>query len=166
VADPDGRETRLNRTVPKYVIFFDVNVPKRRLIKHLTPLKRNSRLIFLGNRKNIFEKEKTLKRLQPKIKFLDKSLKRFYNLAHVNEVRQLGFMVGIELVKNKKTKEPYAWEEKIGVKVCQEVRKAGLILRPLGNVIVLMPPLAIEIEELKKILEITYRAIERITEKK
>jgi len=115
---------------------------------------------------DIFEKEKTLKRLQPKIKFLDKSLKRFYNLAHVNEVRQLGFMVGIELVKNKKTKEPYAWEEKIGVKVCQEVRKAGLILRPLGNVIVLMPPLAIEIEELKKILEITYRAIERITEKK
>lgn len=64
MADPDGREARLNRTAPKYVIFFDVNVPKRRLVRHLNQLKRSSRLIFLGNRKNIFDKEKPLNRMK------------------------------------------------------------------------------------------------------
>ena len=61
---PDGREICLNRTVPKYVIFFDVNVPKRRILRHLVPLNGRARLIFLGNRKNIFQKEKRLNRMK------------------------------------------------------------------------------------------------------
>jgi len=80
-------------------------------------------------------------------------------------VRQKGLMVGIELVRNKTTKEPYAWEEKVGIRVCQELRKEGIILRPLGNVVVLMPPLSIEISDLKRLVDTTYRAIEKVTEK-
>ena len=110
----------------------------------------------------IFEKEKTLARLQPKIKYLAKRLKMFYNLAHVGDVRQCGFMVGIELVKNRKTKEAFPWQDKVGVRVCQEVRKHGVILRPLGNVIVLMPPLSMSMEELGQLLDVTYKAIENI----
>ena len=87
----------------------------------------------------------------------------FYNLRYVGDVRQRGFMVGIELVKDKKTKQPFPWEEKVGVKVCQEVRKSGIILRPLGNVIVIMPPLSMTIKELEKLLDLTYRAIEKMT---
>ncbi len=113
----------------------------------------------------IFEKEQTLRHLQPKIKYLAKGLKKFYNLASVGEVRQKGLMVGIELVKHRWTKEPYFWEERIGVRVCQEVRKHGVILRPLGNVIVLMPPLVITVEEIDQLLEATYSSIESITEK-
>ena len=112
----------------------------------------------------IFKKERTLRKIQPKIKFLDSRLKRFYNLPHVAEIRQMGLMVGIELVRDKKTKEPYLWEEKIGVRVCQEARRKGLILRPLESVIVLMPPLVISTEEIKKMLDITYHAVKRITE--
>ncbi|MFC1594146.1 adenosylmethionine--8-amino-7-oxononanoate transaminase [Candidatus Omnitrophota bacterium] len=113
----------------------------------------------------IFHKEKTLKKLGPKIVFLKKELKRFLALKHVGDIRQKGFMVGIELVKNKSTKEPYIWEERIGVKVCQELRNHSIILRPLGNVIVLMPPLSITRSELKTLLYRTYIAIQKITEK-
>jgi adenosylmethionine-8-amino-7-oxononanoate aminotransferase len=101
---------------------------------------------------DIFQKERTLVKLAPKIKFLAKKLKMFYNLRSVIEVRQKGFMVGIELKGR--------LEERVGAKVCQQVRKYGVILRPLGNVIVIMPPLSISFEELEFLLMATYRAIE------
>ena len=107
----------------------------------------------------IFKKEKVLKKLQPKIKLLSKELEKFKELPHVGEVRQCGFIAGIELVKDKKTKEEYKYEEKIGIKVCMNVRKYGLILRPLGNVIVIMPPLSINENDLKRMLKITYDSI-------
>jgi adenosylmethionine-8-amino-7-oxononanoate aminotransferase len=100
----------------------------------------------------VFQKERTLVKLGPKIKFLAKKLKMFYNLPSVAEVRQKGFMVGIDLKGR--------FEDRVGAKVCQAVRKYGVILRPLGNVIVLMPPLSITIEELDYLLMATYRAIE------
>jgi adenosylmethionine-8-amino-7-oxononanoate aminotransferase len=102
----------------------------------------------------IFKKERTLIKLVPKIKFLAKKLKMFYNLPSVAEVRQKGFMVGIELKGR--------LEDRLGVKVCQHVRKYGVILRPLGNVIVLMPPLSISIEELDYLLMATYRAVQEV----
>ena len=68
-------------------------------------------------------------------------------------------MAGIELVKNKKTNETYAWEEQIGARVCRYARKLGAILRPLGSVIVLMPPLAISQNELRQLLKITRESI-------
>jgi adenosylmethionine-8-amino-7-oxononanoate transaminase/dethiobiotin synthase len=108
----------------------------------------------------IFEKDRVLEKLAPKIKYLAQKLQMFYNLGSVGGVRQQGFMAGIELFKNGR---PYPWEEKIGVAVCQEARKHGVILRPLGNVIVLMPPLSISNEELTKLLDVTYRSIESIT---
>jgi len=111
----------------------------------------------------LFKKEKTLQKLQPKIKFLGKELEKFKKLKHIGDIRQKGLIVGIELVKNKETKEPYPWEERIGIKVCQKAREYGVILRPLGNVIVLMPPLSISQEELKQLLDAAYKAISEIT---
>ncbi len=112
----------------------------------------------------VFEKEKTIERLQPKIRHLNQRLKEFRALAAVGDVRQRGFMVGIELVWDKKAREPFPWEDRVGVRVCQEVRKRGVILRPLGNVIVLMPPLAISIPELDQLLDVTKWAIKKVTE--
>ncbi len=112
----------------------------------------------------LFKKERTLQKLQPKIKYMTKRLKEFEILNHVGDIRQKGFMVGIELVKDKGTKEPYLLEEKIGIKVIKEARKHGLIIRPLGNVIVLMPPLSIKMEELKRLLEVVYISIKTVTE--
>ena len=72
-------------------------------------------------------------------------------------------MVGIELVRDNKMNKSYDWKEKIGIRVCQEARKKGVILRPLGNVIVLMPPLAISRTELGSLLDVTYKAIAKVT---
>ncbi|MCB9771453.1 MAG: adenosylmethionine--8-amino-7-oxononanoate transaminase [Candidatus Omnitrophica bacterium] len=110
----------------------------------------------------IFSKEHTLARLQPKINILSEKLKMFYNLPHVGHIRQKGFMVGIELVKDKATQQPFDWEEQIGVKVCEMARQRGVLLRPLGNVIVLMPPLAISKRELDYLLRVTHWAINKV----
>jgi adenosylmethionine-8-amino-7-oxononanoate aminotransferase len=112
----------------------------------------------------IFRKENTLKHLAPKIKHLDKRLKLFYNLRHVGQIRQKGFMVGIELVEDRESKRPFPWQARVGVRVCQQARKHGVILRPLGNVIVLMPPLSITINELNDLLDATYASIREVTE--
>ena len=112
---------------------------------------------------DLFKKEKTLTKLQPKIKLLSKELAAFQTFAHVGEVRQRGFMVGIELVKDKTTGEPYPVENKIGIKVALECRNQGLIIRPLGNVIVLMPPLSITPRDLKQMVHIVSSAIQCIT---
>lgn len=113
---------------------------------------------------DLFKKERTLQNLQSKIILLKKELKRFAELEHVGDIRQKGFMVGIELVKNKETKRPYPLEKKIGIRVIQEARKHGLIIRPLGSVVVLMPPLSISTKQLKKLIEIVYRAIKTVTD--
>jgi len=113
---------------------------------------------------NLFKKEKVLQKMKGKIAFLKKELKRFSGLAHVGEVRQEGFMVGIELVKNKKTKAMYKPTEKIGQKVTLEARRHGVIIRPLSDVIVLMPPIAIEIPTLKRLVDVVYASIKTVTE--
>jgi len=107
----------------------------------------------------IFEKEHILERLLPKIAYLKKRLEDFSELKHVGDIRQAGFMVGIELVRDKKTKEPFGCGERIGARVCQKARKYGIILRPLGDVVVLMPPLSISMKELDLLLDGTYHAI-------
>ncbi|UCD84196.1 MAG: adenosylmethionine--8-amino-7-oxononanoate transaminase [Deltaproteobacteria bacterium] len=112
----------------------------------------------------IFVKEKVLEKLADKIVFLTERLKKFNQLSRVGEVRQKGFMVGIELVRDKVTRQEYEFEEKIGIRVTGEARKRGLIIRPLGNVIVLMPPLSISLRELGEVVDITYESIKSITE--
>ncbi|MEK6646507.1 MAG: adenosylmethionine--8-amino-7-oxononanoate transaminase [Candidatus Firestonebacteria bacterium] len=111
---------------------------------------------------NIFKKEKTLEKLQPKIKVLSKELEKFKNLPWVGDIRQCGFMAGIELVKNKNTKEPFKITDKISVKICLEARKHRLLIRPLGDVIVIIPPLAIEIPQLRYMLKVIYQAVIKI----
>jgi adenosylmethionine-8-amino-7-oxononanoate aminotransferase len=74
-------------------------------------------------------------------------------------------MVGaVELVRNRETREPYPWDERVGVRVCLEARKHGLFLRPLGNVIVIFPPLAISMDEMKLLLDGIEASIRAITD--
>jgi adenosylmethionine-8-amino-7-oxononanoate transaminase len=110
----------------------------------------------------IFEKQKTLEKLQPKIRLLGDRLESFYGLACVGDIRQAGMMAGIELVKDKRTKQTFEPKEKIGIRVIEKARKKGAILRPLGPVIVLMPPLAMTERELNKLLDITYESIKEV----
>lgn len=112
----------------------------------------------------LFEKEGILAGLQEKIARFTKALEPFASLPHVGEVRQRGIMVGIELVADRETKASYEPRERIGHRVIKEARKEGVIIRPLGDVIVLMPPLAITAEELDRLCAVTYRSIRTITE--
>ncbi len=114
---------------------------------------------------DIFENEKVIERLQTKIMTLQERLKQFTNLNAVGDIRQFGLIAGIELVKNKQTKEPHSCDEKIGTKVCLEARQRGLIIRPLNNVIVIMPPLSININQLNKMMDIIYKSIELVTDR-
>ena len=102
---------------------------------------------------DIFDKERLLDLLPSKITFLAERMQRIKSFSHVGDVRQVGMIGGIELVKNKETAEPYPWEERIGIRVCREARKHGLFLRPLGNVIVIFPPLSISIDELRLLMD-------------
>ncbi|HEX9859627.1 MAG TPA: aminotransferase class III-fold pyridoxal phosphate-dependent enzyme, partial [Nitrospirota bacterium] len=111
----------------------------------------------------IFEKENTLENMKPKIALLRERLGGISKLPHVGEVRQKGFMTGIELVRDKKTKEPYPLAEKRGIRTIMEARKRGVIIRPLGNVIVLMPPLSISMRELGRLLKVTGESIKAAT---
>lgn len=108
---------------------------------------------------NLFNQEKVIEKLQPKIKFLQERLEKFKELDFVGDIRQCGMMVGIELVKDKKTKEPFLYEQRIGHRVILEARKKGVLLRPLGDVIVLMPPLSITMVELDQLLKVAYSSI-------
>jgi adenosylmethionine-8-amino-7-oxononanoate aminotransferase len=86
-------------------------------------------------------------------------------LPWVGHLRQAGLMVGIELVKNKSGMEPFAPALRIGKKICDEARNSGLLLRPLGDVIVLMPPLSITAAELAKLVRGVRRAVETVRKK-
>ncbi|MFZ3073218.1 MAG: adenosylmethionine--8-amino-7-oxononanoate transaminase, partial [Thermodesulfobacteriota bacterium] len=112
----------------------------------------------------IFEKENVIKTIQPKIKLLESLLKDFKNLSHAGDARQCGLIAGIELVENKKTKKPYSSKLKIGNKIAAEARKRGVIIRPLGDTIVIMPCLSIKESELRELMKVVYDSTKKITE--
>ena len=68
-------------------------------------------------------------------------------------------MAGVELVKDKESKQAYGWPEKMGWRVAYHARENGVFIRPLGNVIVLMPPLIISEQNLNKLLQVVKKAI-------
>jgi adenosylmethionine-8-amino-7-oxononanoate aminotransferase len=104
----------------------------------------------------VFERERTLERLQPKMAMLERGLASVEALPGVAEVRQLGFMCGIEL-----TEFPVAW--RMGHRVTLEARRRGAVVRPLGDVVVLMPPLAIPEPQLERLVEIVGESIAEVT---
>ncbi|MBV8782081.1 MAG: adenosylmethionine--8-amino-7-oxononanoate transaminase [Phycisphaerae bacterium] len=101
---------------------------------------------------NLFEKNDVVRSVAEKSKALAKLLAPLAKLPHVKEIRQKGFMVGIEL-------SGFDPRRRTGAAVCTAVRKRGIIIRPLGDVIVLMPPLAMDIEDLETIVAAVHTEI-------
>jgi adenosylmethionine-8-amino-7-oxononanoate aminotransferase len=111
----------------------------------------------------VFEKDRVLEHLASKIELFEARLYEMASHPHVGDVRQRGFMVGIELVADKKTREPLPLERRTGHRVILEARKLGAILRPLGDVLILMPPLCITAAELEALCRLTFEAIQQAT---
>jgi adenosylmethionine-8-amino-7-oxononanoate transaminase len=108
----------------------------------------------------LFEENKIIESLPAKVALMQEYFAKIAKLPHVGDIRQCGLMAGIELVKDKNTKVSFAYEKTIGAKLCAAMRPKGAMMRPLGDVIVLMPPVAIDIELLAKLLNIVYDTIE------
>jgi len=100
----------------------------------------------------VFRRERTLVRLQPKIRLLAEALAEVELMRGVREVRQCGLMVGIDLGDH----DPSL---RMGHRVTLEARRRGVIVRPLGDVVVLMPPLSISLEDLRRLVEVTAESI-------
>jgi adenosylmethionine---8-amino-7-oxononanoate aminotransferase len=101
-----------------------------------------------------FDKDRILERLPPKIEALRAGLRPLEDHPKVGEIRQRGLLAGIELVSNKKTREPFPYEKRTGHRVILEARRRGAILRPLADVIVLMPPLTTSLADIKSLVRI------------
>jgi adenosylmethionine-8-amino-7-oxononanoate aminotransferase len=103
--------------------------------------------------------------LQAKVEHLGNLLTdRVQPLAHVGDVRRRGLMVGIELVRDRQSKEPYPSSLRVGHQVILEARRQGVIVRPLGDVVVLMPPLAMDDLDLELLVDTVAQSIRAITE--
>jgi adenosylmethionine-8-amino-7-oxononanoate aminotransferase len=113
---------------------------------------------------DLFNKNRVLEELQPKIKLLSIELARLGEVESVGDVRQVGLMAGIEMVRDRRTKEPYSIKERIGHRVILKAREKGVMIRPLGNVIVLMPPLSISIKEILKLCRVVGESIRDVTD--
>ena len=109
----------------------------------------------------VFEKEKTLENLPPKIALIEKYLKEISELDFVGNCRSRGVMAGIELVENIKSKKNFDYNCRVGAHLCQAMRNRGVILRPLGDVIVIMPPLSISLPELQVLFELVQDGIQK-----
>lgn len=111
-----------------------------------------------------FRRHRTLAHVAEMIPVMDSGMQAFRGLDHVGDVRNLGMMAGIELVRDPATREPFDGGLRMGHRVVMEARRRGAILRPLGDVVILMPPLAMDGEQLGRLLDITRESITAATE--
>ena len=114
---------------------------------------------------DLFEEDSLLEALQPKIIKLAGLLESLSAHPHVGNVRQCGMAAGIELVQDKVSRRTYPWEQKLGVKVSLEARNSGVFSRPLGNTLVVFPPLSIKPDELDFMMNVIGDAVDKVTKR-
>lgn len=112
---------------------------------------------------DVFEEEQTLANLQPKMARLAEHLARIGQHPHVGNARQCGLIGAVDLLQDKATLQGYPGAERRGHRACQHALKQGVWLRPLGNVVYIMPPLAITLDELDRICLAAEAGIEQAT---
>lgn len=113
----------------------------------------------------LFESERIVEGVAQRSEHLKELLAELKDLDHVGDIRQLGFMCGIELVLDKETKKAFPFESRVGYKSSIKMRELGLLTRPTGDVVVFMPPLVSTEEQLKEMVNIMKKAISDVTKK-
>lgn len=112
---------------------------------------------------DLFESNQVLDRVREKEKIMTEYLPRFLDLAHVGDVRFKGCMFGIELVRDKESRARFDPKCRIGHKLCLDMRSQGVLLRNLGDVIVLMPPPAMNVEDFRTIVTVVVETVGRMS---
>jgi adenosylmethionine-8-amino-7-oxononanoate aminotransferase len=111
----------------------------------------------------LYKREHLIETLQEKSSVIEKRLGEIEEFDIVGDVRHKGMLVGIELVKDKKSKKPCTIKGmRINYRIMQESLKRGVFLRPLGHIVLLVPPLAIPIKELNMLLDVAIEIIKQI----
>ncbi|MBU4580844.1 MAG: aminotransferase class III-fold pyridoxal phosphate-dependent enzyme, partial [Proteobacteria bacterium] len=101
---------------------------------------------------SIFEEQGVLKHVASLSGIMAEELAKIERRRCIGDIRQKGLMVGVEIVEDRRTKAPFPPEKKVGQRVVRKVREKGIILRPLGDVIVLMPPLSSTEDEIRRLV--------------
>jgi adenosylmethionine---8-amino-7-oxononanoate aminotransferase len=91
---------------------------------------------------------------------LREQLASLWSLPHVGDIRQVGLIAGIELVKNWRTREAFDLSERAGMRVCEAMASQGVLTRPIGNVIVVMPPYCTSLGQLAKIVGVLRHSLQ------
>jgi adenosylmethionine-8-amino-7-oxononanoate aminotransferase len=110
----------------------------------------------------ILDSEKSVRQRGQLEKYLREELPTLWPLSNVGDIRQVGLVAGIELVKNWRTREPFALRERAGIRVCEAMARRGVLTRPVGNVIVLMPPYCTTRAQLHKMISALHDAISEL----
>ncbi|MFO0773300.1 MAG: adenosylmethionine--8-amino-7-oxononanoate transaminase [Nitrospiraceae bacterium] len=113
---------------------------------------------------DIFRQERTLAGVRQKSRLLSRALRPLADIPVVGDIRQRGMMVGIELVMNRETRAPFPLATQIGHRIAAAARERGMILRPLGHILVLMPPLNTPDRLLSTMVEILADSIRAVTD--
>jgi adenosylmethionine---8-amino-7-oxononanoate aminotransferase len=108
---------------------------------------------------DVFDEERTLEMLPAKMERIEEHLARIARMPHVGNIRRRGMIAAVELVQDVATKEPYPWTERRGLRVCDHALTEGVWIRPLGNVVVILPPLAISLDEIDRMMFAIERGI-------
>lgn len=103
---------------------------------------------------DLFEQNRLIAALPEKIRMISEALAPLAKLEHIGDIRQCGMMVGIEIVRDKRTKESFPFDLTLGAKLCIAMRPKGAILRPLGDCVVLMPAPGMDRPTLQRLLDI------------
>jgi adenosylmethionine-8-amino-7-oxononanoate aminotransferase len=110
----------------------------------------------------IFETEKTLERNAGLEQSLRKLAAKFWDHPNVGDVRQEGLICAIELVRDFVTRQPFDFAERIGHRVCEAARAHGLLTRPIGDVLVVMPPYCVTEAQLEQMVEALWRGLKDV----
>ena len=97
---------------------------------------------------DIFEQDQVIERNRELARCMARAVEPLADHPHVGEIRQQGMIVAMEMVKDRNSRVPYAWEERRGLRVYQHALRQGALLRPLGNVVYFMPPYVIDEEQI------------------
>lgn len=111
---------------------------------------------------NLYEKTNLIKKIQKTSKVFEKRMHEILDLNIVGDIRHKGMLMGIELVQDKNKKTPISFKKSTNKVVFEEAKKNGIYLRTLGNIVMLVPPLAISESELNYLIDGTIRTIKNI----
>ena len=111
----------------------------------------------------LYQKTKLIQKIQKTSKILKERISEFYELELVGDVRHKGMLMGIELVENREKKNPIRTKKSINKIVFDEGKKHRIFFRTLGNIIMLVPPLAISKKEINLLIDGTLDTIKGIT---